>query len=95
MVDLIELLKEASHPRAAIQPRTDSLALAVAARAAQGRAWMQKCDAALRSIQVRSRCQRRTLCMYRVGLQHVCEPGQRFRIRAFLLCVQADVFNTA
>jgi len=40
VADLIELLKEASHPRAAIQPRTESLALAVAARAAQGRAWL-------------------------------------------------------
>jgi hypothetical protein len=55
VADLIDLLKEASHPRAAIQPRTDSLALAVAARAAQGRAWLQKCDTALRSIQVRVR----------------------------------------
>ncbi len=52
VADLIDLLKEASHPRAAIQPRTESLALAVAARAAQGRAWLQKCDAALRNIQV-------------------------------------------
>lgn len=51
MDSLITLLKEAAG--ASIQPRTDSLALAVAARAAAGRKWLEKCAYTLQRIQVR------------------------------------------
>ena len=50
MDSLITLLKQAAG--ASIQARTDSLALAVAARAAAGRKWLEKCAQVLQRIQV-------------------------------------------
>ena len=54
MDSLITLLREAAG--ASVQPRSDSLALAVAARAAHGRKWLEKAAKALPRIQVRALC---------------------------------------